>query len=246
MTKGIYSYYDSKKGKIVYIGRDSNIHKNARHKAHMSKSRRNDQPFHSILQDNTDRYYYDVIIEGEFDNDMLNALERYYINIYNTFEDGFNFTCGGENNYEFSEESKKKMSESHKGKVVSAETRDKISKYMSNNRVGENNPRYGKHNTKEHNNKISKSLTGRTRSKEHCNNLSKANTYKLPIIRKYNNQNRWLCFPRYKDGDKTKRKTIRRKSLTDCIVKVEEFLNSEQNNLGLIIPIIELDIEEDL
>ena len=33
MSKGIYAYIDKKDNNIVYVGKDSNIHKNKRHKA---------------------------------------------------------------------------------------------------------------------------------------------------------------------------------------------------------------------
>lgn len=57
MSKGIYCYEDLKNNnEIVYIGRDSYIHNNTRHKQHMESSRYNAQPFNRILQNNPQRY----------------------------------------------------------------------------------------------------------------------------------------------------------------------------------------------
>ena len=39
-------------GAIVYVGKDSHIDKNYRHKAHMEPNRYDDQPFNKILQNN--------------------------------------------------------------------------------------------------------------------------------------------------------------------------------------------------
>ncbi len=127
MTKGIYTYYDSKKGKIVYVGKDSNIDKNKRHNAHMYYR---NQPINRIIQDNPGRYYYDVLLEEEnIGEDILNALEMYYINIYNTYEDGYNYTLGGDGST---------------GRIVLQETRDKISKGNKGKTKGKKHHNYGK------------------------------------------------------------------------------------------------------
>ncbi len=56
----------------------------------------------------------------------LNILEDMYINKYDTFENGYNTIKGG-NNKIYHESVKRKMSESTKGRIVSEETRKKIS-----------------------------------------------------------------------------------------------------------------------
>ena len=92
---GIYLYYDTKKNSVVYIGKDSNIDKKTRHRAHMSGKK---QQFDKILQNNPDRYKYVVFCEGNFSNEELNNLEIQAIKLFNTFyrEDAFNFTEGGD------------------------------------------------------------------------------------------------------------------------------------------------------
>lgn len=69
-----------------------------------------------------------------------------------------------------SEDTKKRMSEAHKGKTFSAETRKKLSLGM----LGENNHRYGKTASEETKRKMSDSHKGKVFSEEHRQNLSKA------------------------------------------------------------------------
>jgi len=49
---GIYAYFDKKDNSVAYVGKDSNIEKNQRHKEHLRPSRYDDQPFNRILQSN--------------------------------------------------------------------------------------------------------------------------------------------------------------------------------------------------
>lgn len=129
MTNGIYCYIDKKTNKVVYVGKDSYIDKNERHKQHYQKSRYNRQPINRILQNNPGRYQYKVLKESNFSENLLKALEIIYIQRYNTFRPktnhGWNFSMGGDGilGYKHSQEARKKMSEAQKG---------------------ENNPMYGK------------------------------------------------------------------------------------------------------
>ena len=106
MSKGIYCYEDLKNNnEIVYIGRDSYIHNNTRHKQHMESSRYNAQPFNRILQNNPQRYEYHKLIESNnFTNNDLNDLETHYITEINP---RFNYTTGGNDGFTFSEETYK-------------------------------------------------------------------------------------------------------------------------------------------
>ena len=61
---GIYCYIDLKDGSIVYIGKDSHIEKNLRHKQHHFHSLYNAQPLNSILQNNPGRYSYQILKEN--------------------------------------------------------------------------------------------------------------------------------------------------------------------------------------
>ena len=75
--------------------------------------------------------------------DDLDEREEYYISLYNTINNGYNCESGGHENKIVSDESKQKMSDAKKGKYC-----------------GENSPLYGKHLTDEHKRKISEARKG--------------------------------------------------------------------------------------
>ena len=157
--KGIYGYKDSKTEEIVYIGRDSYIDMNQRHRDHLNPSKYSAQPFNRVLQNTPDRYQYEEFCaSNNCDDDLLNELEKGYIKAYNP---KFNFTEGGDGitGFKHTIETRKKMSESHKGKnspnygkTLPEETRRKISKSLKGKKRG--------HFTEEHKRKISESRKG--------------------------------------------------------------------------------------
>lgn len=137
MVLGIYGYIDRKYNKIVYIGKDSNIDKNVRKYAHMQPSSYDKQSFNRILQNNPNRYTYQVFVWDVKDQDTLNALE---IQNIRQLKPKFNYTDGGDGicGFKHSNEAKKKMSEAHKGesngffgRKHSDETKNKISNTVS-------------------------------------------------------------------------------------------------------------------
>lgn len=153
MAKGIYCYIDKKDNQIVYVGKDSNIDKNKRHRHHLTPSKYNQQPINRILQNNPDRYTYQVLVWSVEDENTLNALEIQYIR---QLQPRFNFTEGGDgmSGFRHSEETRKKMSESQKG---------------------ENNPMYGKIHSEETRKKISESMKKKTHSEETRKKISENN-----------------------------------------------------------------------
>lgn len=173
MAKGIYCYIDKKDNQIVYVGKDSNIDKNKRYKEHLAPSKYNQQPINRILQNNPDRYKYQVLWEIDDCTDShLNQMEIFYIKKY---DPQFNFTEGGDgiSGFKHSEETRKKISENNarywQGKTLSEEIRKKISEANK----GENNSMYGKTHSEETRKKISESkkgenhpMYGKTRSEE--------------------------------------------------------------------------------
>lgn len=183
--KGIYRYIDKQTNEVIYIEKDSNIDKNKRHKAHFSKSRYNAQPINRILQKNPNRYKYEIVYCGNFDNELLNTLE---INEIAEYKPKYNFTNGGDGLYghKLTEEHKQKISRAHKGKKKTAKTREKMSK---------NNAKYwqGKHFSKEHKKNISNGLLKKyaTISKQgkHNNQQRYGIRFKGKIIKKSCNKN---------------------------------------------------------
>lgn len=153
MTKGIYCYIDNKDDKVVYVGKDSNIDNNNRHRAHLAPSKYNKQPINRILQKNPDRYNYRILWKiSDCTDNHLNQMEKYYIRKY---DPKFNFTEGGDgiSGFEHSEETRKKMSEATKGK---------------------NNPNYGKTLSKETKRKISEARKGKKHSEKTKRKMSEA------------------------------------------------------------------------
>lgn len=159
ITCGIYCYIDKNDNQIVYVGKDSNIDRSIRHKAHYESSKYNVQPINRILQSNPDRYTYQVLVWNVDSQERLNALEIQYIQ---QLKPKFNFTDGGDgiSGFRHSEKTKKKISEANKGKTPwnkgkthSEETRKKMSESLK----GENNPMYGKRHSEETRKKISES-----------------------------------------------------------------------------------------
>lgn len=188
MTKGIYGYDDIIKEEIVYIGKDSNIDKDKRHKQHMFPCNYNKQMINRVLQNNPERYRYARIYEcpPHLDNVDLNGLEMQYIE---TLNPKFNFTKGGDGVSEGI-----KLSESHKQKIK------------------ENNSRYwqGKTRSDETKQKIRESLKGKKLCEEHKKKISKKiNTSGYYRVHKHKNskykQGFFLTYRYYENG---KRKTI--------------------------------------
>lgn len=99
---GIYGYFDTKTGKYIYIGKDSNITLNLRDNQHYADD---SQQINRILRnDKEGRYEYHVIETIENATDLaLDTAERYYIQLFNTYHyenpEGMNFTKGGEKSY---------------------------------------------------------------------------------------------------------------------------------------------------
>lgn len=82
----------------------------------------------------------------------LDALEVYYIGLYDSYRNGYNCTIGGNTclGYIPTNKTRNKISKAHLGKVVLQQTRDKLSK-----------ARKGKKFTQEWTDNISRSLKGR-------------------------------------------------------------------------------------
>ena len=133
---GIYAYFDKKDNSVVYVGKDSNMEIHKRDNDHRMPSNYMSQPFNRVLQNNPNRYIYQVLVWNVKDQYTLNALEIQYIR---QLKPKFNFTNGGDGatGYKHSDEARKKMSESTKG---------------------ENHPNYGKNLSNSTCAKISESL----------------------------------------------------------------------------------------
>lgn len=94
---GIYCFKDLKNNdEIVYIGKDSNIGKNKMYYAHIAPSKYDAQPINRIVQNNPNRYKYEILKKLKRDDyhpNLLSALEMIYIRRHRP---KFNYTPGGD------------------------------------------------------------------------------------------------------------------------------------------------------
>lgn len=79
-----------------------------------------------------EHFIFDIVAQIPFDsieelNDALNQLEMYYIALYDTLNNGYNATAGGDGTsfYHHSEQTKRKISQSQIGKILSEEHKRK-------------------------------------------------------------------------------------------------------------------------
>lgn len=147
----IYSIINKENGKI-YVGLTTN-HKR-RWNEHRAELNRNDH-YNDHLQNSWNKYGADAfefnILERCEDN-SLEDNERWWIDYFGSDNPskGYNLTSGGNANFIVSDEVRKKLSESRKGKLNSFYGRthsDETKRYLSEINSGENHPQYGTHHS---------------------------------------------------------------------------------------------------
>lgn len=178
-----------------YIGQSVDINK--RWKNHIRKLN-NEYHNNIYLQSAWNKYgsdNFNFYILEQCNSEVLDEKEIFYINLFNTADrnSGYNLKSGGQNGgSKYSEESRKKMSETHK-ELCKDEKNIEILKQIGlkiwadeeyrQSRSGENHPLYGKHLSEDIRKKISSSNKGKPkppRTKEHCDAISKAKLGKEP------------------------------------------------------------------
>ena len=105
------------------------------------------------------------IFDIAFSKTELDIKEKVYIQLYDSYFNGYNDTFGGGGRYGYSpsQETRDKISKAQKGKIVSDETRQR----MSEANKGEKNSMYGKTHTKEARAKMSEKGKGRVFTEDH-------------------------------------------------------------------------------
>lgn len=157
---GIYAFWDNVNSYYAYVGRFS---REDRINSHYYPSIYDEQVFNRVLQNNPDRYESRILMEGDYNDEQLNKMEKFLIKHLKTYHydypdrSVFNFTKGGEGvtGWHHTEETKQKISESMTGKTPSEETKKKISEAQK----GEKHHNYGKPRSDETKKKISESNT---------------------------------------------------------------------------------------
>lgn len=186
MICGIYKITNKVNSK-AYIGQSQDIERRwTKHRRELN----NNSHVNKHLQSAYNKYGADSFvweIEEECEESLLDDREIFYIEKYDSFNNGYNQTIGGSGTrgYKLSEETKQKLSEARKGekhpmygKHHSEETRKKISEANKNPseeiRKRKSEARKGKHLSEEHRRKLIESRKGKHHSKETRKKMSEA------------------------------------------------------------------------
>ena len=127
---------------------------------------------------NTD-WEHNILGKFEDKQEALN-LEEMFIRLFDSINEGYNTSTYGGTSYKRTDETKKKMSESHIGKHHSEESKKKISEAQTGKHHSEESKRkmseshIGKHFSEEHKKKISESHIGKHHSEESKKKISEA------------------------------------------------------------------------
>ena len=122
----IYGWYNTLTD-MWYIGQT--IDEKRRFKTHIDYAinKKDNNRFHNALRKyGLDNFIY-CVLEDNVLKENLNMRETDWIEYYDSFYCGYNLTSGGDTNVIISEETRRKLSESHKGIHPTEETRRKLS-----------------------------------------------------------------------------------------------------------------------
>ncbi len=159
---GVYKILNKTNNK-VYVGSSINITK--RKYVHFNKLSNNKHK-NIKLQNAYNKYgknsFLFKIIEYVEDKNLLLVREQYWIEYFNSVENGYNICkfAGHTLGYKHTKEAKKKISDFLKTRTVTDKTKRKISKANKGRLLGKNHPNYGKSLKKEVKEKISEANSG--------------------------------------------------------------------------------------
>lgn len=145
----------NKKNSKIYIGATTNIRE--RLKNHKNKLKNLTHQNRGLNKDSKKYGFnvFDFIVLKEVKNKYLDEEERKYISIFDSMNQGYNNTTGGNKNFNMSEETRKLLSEAFSGKnnnmYGKTHTEEAINKIKEKlpDMAGKNNPFFGKSHTKE-------------------------------------------------------------------------------------------------
>jgi group I intron endonuclease len=134
----------------------------------MSQHRRSTDNFHfsrAIQKYGWDNFAVDVIFEHDDVEFTMNVMEPYFIKWYDTYENGYNLSEGGEGSLgiKHTEETKRKISEAHKGNQynLGRKLSEDHKRKLSEAATGRTSPNKGKPMSEEQKRKISEACKAR-------------------------------------------------------------------------------------
>ena len=93
---GIYKITNQVNGKI-YVGQSIDIQQRwKQHKQQADGTRCNNKLYKAIRQYGIENFLFEIIEQCEFSREQLDERQRYWINYYNSYNDGYNSTPGGQ------------------------------------------------------------------------------------------------------------------------------------------------------
>lgn len=117
---------------LIYIGQSTNI--DNRLLNYKTDNKTYNSPIRqSMRRHGFNNHVFEILHECEIS--MLDQMEKYYINLYDSFNNGLNFTSGGKKGYIGSVETYKKVSQSLLGKKRPEYVINKIKETKRNNPV---------------------------------------------------------------------------------------------------------------
>jgi group I intron endonuclease len=190
LKSGIYKIQSKVHPDRCYIGSSVSISIRWRHHRNALNRNKNDNP---RLQNHYNKYGLSDLVFSVVERcpkEVLIEREQHYIDALDPF---FNIckVAGNTLGVKLSKETKRKLSEAHKGKKMgphSEETKRKISKANKGKKRSEETKRKlseinkGKRHSKEARRKIGEANKGRKLSKEHRRKLSEARKDKVPVL----------------------------------------------------------------
>jgi len=143
--------------KSVYIGQSVNILKRFKQYKRLD-CKSQPRVYRSLIKHGVERHRFDILCQCNLNE--LNDMEAYYVDLYQSFNHskGMNLKSGGSAMGHHSEETRRKISISNTGKKKTAAENE----WNRIRQLGEKSHNYGIKFSKEHREKISKSLMGHT------------------------------------------------------------------------------------
>ena len=164
----------------VYIGQSIDIEKRKKDYRHTERVKGQRKLYNSLKKYGYKKHKFEIVMQCDIEK--LDEMEIFYIDVYNTFntKHGLNCMHGGQSQAIHSEETKRRISESNKGRKASEETKRRLSESMKGRKFSEETIRRmseskkGRKLSEETKRKMSESKKGRKVSEETKKRISES------------------------------------------------------------------------